>query len=69
MMGTYVTSVINQEEFLINKGEENEIKENIYVLSEKGLIHASVIEIFEDNFKCKADKTNTVKINDIVITE
>ncbi|MCD8798601.1 hypothetical protein [Mammaliicoccus sciuri] len=68
---THVTSVINDDEFCINKNEYNDLhkNENIYVLTANGLVHASIIEIFEDKSLCKAEKANTVKVNDIVITE
>lgn len=68
---THVTSVINDDEFCINKNEYNDLhkNENIYVLTANGLVHASVIEILEDKSLCKAEKANTVKVNDIVITE
>lgn len=71
MMRTHVTSLINKEKFFINKGQDNELYENehIYVLSAQGLVHASIIEIFEDQFICKAEKEGEVKVNDIVITE
>ncbi|MGK9043747.1 hypothetical protein [Mammaliicoccus vitulinus] len=68
---THVTSVINQEKFCINKNEDNDLhkSENIYVLTAQGLVYASVVEIFEDQSICKADKANAVKVNDIVIIE
>lgn len=71
MYRTYVTSVINQEEFCINTGKDNELhtNENIYVLSAAGLVKANVVKIFDDQSICKADKENQVKINDIVITD
>ena len=71
MERTRVTSLINNEKFCINKGEEDEVhrNENIYVLSDYGLVHASIVEIFEDQSICRADKENTVKINDIVLTD
>ncbi|HCN61218.1 MULTISPECIES: hypothetical protein [Mammaliicoccus] len=71
MSRTHVTSVINQDKFCINKTEEHELhkNENIYVLTSNGLVHASVLEIFEEKSVCKAEKANIVKVNDIVIAE
>lgn len=71
MSRTHVTSVINQNKFCINRTEEYELhkNENIYVLTANGLVHASVLEIFDDKSLCKAEKANIVKVNDIVIAE